>query len=388
MASSPNISHRIPTIVILTILAIFGLDALLLQLERNGWMDMSRSITQDPLPRFLPDTNRLIVKQYTGIGLLDEFFAFSNIVWATVTDGSRPEVSLFMICFGGQLIATFMVFVIEAQRTVGWSPIVLNGAVWLWVVQSVGFGFIAPVYYVVHLLLTSKTSWAQSVHVRDYLSLHTVVPSFLLGYFVPCIFLVYPFSNHNVRQWSNAVWAMAPFYIFILQTVFTGLLKRLSVGQDANRSKVVLEKAALRHAYGFAWNIAVVSQMATYAVLIAAGAFPSLFPKGIARSFTAEKVFIPDAAPHSYEPMSSAGAAMHNFLIYDFATGSVAGLIWGLQQLLEVKPELKSGEERTNLVRGVVTSVLLSGPGGALIALMQHRDESVLSAEAKAEKTK
>ncbi|KAM0228016.1 hypothetical protein ACHAPO_011041 [Fusarium lateritium] len=388
MASSPNISHRIPTIVILTILAIFGLDALLLQLERNGWMDMSRSITQDPLPRFLPDTNRLIVKQYTGIGLLDEFFAFSNIVWATVTDGSRPEVSLFMICFGGQLIATFMVFVIEAQRTVGWSPIVLNGAVWLWVVQSVGFGFIAPVYYVVHLLLTSKASWAQSVHVRDYLSLHTVVPSFLLGYFVPCIFLVYPFSNHNVRQWSNAVWAMAPFYIFILQTVFTGLLKRLSVGQDANRSKVVLEKAALRHAYGFAWNIAVVSQMATYAVLIAAGAFPGLFPKGIARSFTAEKVFIPDAAPHSYEPMSSAGAAMHNFLIYDFATGSVAGLIWGLQQLLEVKPELKSGEERTNLVRGVVTSVLLSGPGGALIALMQHRDESVLSAEAKAEKTK
>jgi hypothetical protein len=99
-----------------------------------------------------------------------------------------------------------------------------------------------------------------------------------------------------------------------------------------------------------------------------------------------KKVFVPDAAPHSYEPMSSAAAAMHNFLIYDFATGSVAALIWALHQLLEVRPELKAGEERTNLARGVLTSVLLSGPGGAVIALMQHRDESVLSAEAKAEK--
>jgi hypothetical protein len=253
-------------------------------------------------------------------------------------------------------------------------------------VQSVGFGFIAPLYYIVHLLLTSKASYSQSVHVRDYLSLHTVVPSFLLGYIVPCIFMAYPFSNYNVRQWANAVWAMAPFYIFILQVVFTGLLKRLSVGQDANKSRVVLEKAALRHAYGFAWNIAVVSQMTTYAVLIAASIAPGLFPDGLAASFTTDKVFGPDAAPHSYKPMSSAAAAMHNFLIYDFTTGSIAGLIWGLQQLLEVKPELKAGEERANLARGVVKSLLLAGPGGALVALMQHRDESVLSAEAKSEK--
>lgn len=263
-----------------------------------------------------------------------------------------------------------------------------SGAVWLWVIQSLGFGFVAPLYYVVHLLLTSKASWSQSVHVRDYLSLHTVVPSILLGYIVPCIFMAYPFSNYNVRQWSNAVWSMAPFYIFILQIVFTGLLKRLSVGQDAYKPKVVLDKAALRHAYGFAWNIAVVSQMTTYAVLIAASVLPGIFPNGLARSFTVSKVFAPGAPPHSYEPMSSAAVAMHNFLIYDFATGSVAGLVWGLQQLLEVKPELKVGEERANLARGVVKSVLLSGPGGALIALMQHRDESVLSAEAKAEKTK
>jgi hypothetical protein len=68
------------------------------------------------------------------------------------------------------------------------------------------------------------------------------------------------------------------------------------------------------------------------------------------------------------------------------AAGSLAGLVWAVYQLLEVKPELKVGEERMGLVRGVVRSLLLSGPGGALVAVMQHRDESVLSAEAKSGK--
>jgi hypothetical protein len=126
MASSPTLSNRIPPILILTILAIFGLDALILQLNRNGYAAMFSSIIRDPLPRFLPDTDRLLVKQYIGFKPLDYFFVLGNVFWANVTDGSRPELSLFMFCFGGQLIAMFMVFIIEGQRTVGLAPVVLK----------------------------------------------------------------------------------------------------------------------------------------------------------------------------------------------------------------------------------------------------------------------
>ena len=107
MASSPTLSKRIPPILILSVLTIFGLDALLLQLNRNGYMDM-------------------LLKQYTGFKPLDDFFAMSNVIWANVTDGSSPELSLFTFCFGGQLIATFMVFIIEGSRTVGLAPVVLK----------------------------------------------------------------------------------------------------------------------------------------------------------------------------------------------------------------------------------------------------------------------
>jgi hypothetical protein len=124
--TAPSLSSRIPTLILLSILTIFGFDALILQLDRNGYTSMLKSITHDPLPRFLPDTNRLLLKQYTGIGPVDDFFAFSNVMWANVTDGSRPELSLFTFCFGAQLIAVFVVFLIEAQRVLAWSPVVLK----------------------------------------------------------------------------------------------------------------------------------------------------------------------------------------------------------------------------------------------------------------------
>ncbi|KAF5018550.1 hypothetical protein F66182_9463 [Fusarium sp. NRRL 66182] len=379
-------STRIIPITLLAILSLVGLDALLLQLSRNGYSQMANAIVDDPNPRFLPDTNRLLLRRYVGIPALDDFFALSNVIWANVTDGSRPEVSLFAFMFGGQCISLFSIFMVESLRTVGWSSLVLNPVVWGLAAQTLGFGFVGPLFFLAHLVWTAKATRSQSVHLGDHTALHTVVAAFGLGYILPSLFMVYPFSDHRVRQWSNAIWAVCPVFIFAAQAVFANLLRRLSVGQNAATPKVMLDKAALSYAYGFAWNVAVVGQMTTYAVLIAASVFPSAFPTGVAESLTMNNVFVPDAAPHSYRHMTSAASAIHNFLIYDLGIGSTAALIWALQLLLEARPELAVGEERTELVRGVVTSVLLSGPLGAVAALMQHRDESVLSAEAKAGK--
>ncbi|KAJ3499934.1 hypothetical protein NM208_g17259 [Fusarium decemcellulare] len=276
---------------------------------------------------------------------------------------------------------------IESKRVVGLSWLVFNPIVWGLLLQMIGFGFVMPLFLVVHLLYTSKTSWSQAVHVRDPTSLHTVVPAFLLGYLLTSVLFVYPFSEGNVRQWSCVIWTVFPLNVIVLQTLFTNIVKRTSIGQDTWTPKTKLDRAALSHAYGFAWNVAVTGQMCTYAVLIAANIFPSIFPDGIAKTLTIENVFLPDAVPHSNRPMTDPASAMHNFLIYDLYGGSVATLIWAVHLLLQVRPELKSGAERAGLARGVITSILLSGPGGAVIALMQHRDDSVLTAEAKTEKS-
>lgn len=252
--------------------------------------------------------------------------------------------------------------------------------------QTFGFGFIMPLFLIVHLLWTSNVTRSQAVYLRDPTSLHTVVPVFLLGYVLLCGLLAFPFPDDNLRQWLNLIWTWFPLHVFVLQTLFTSVLKRTSIGQDAFTPKVTLQREALSYAYGFAWNVAVMGQMCTYAVLIAANMFPSVFPQGVAARLTLARVFIPDA-PHTYTPMKDTGSAMHNFFHYDLYVGSISALIWAVHLLLQVRPELSSGEERTNLARGVATSFLLSGPGGAVVALMQNRDDVVLVAEAKAEKS-
>ncbi|KAL6359858.1 hypothetical protein LRP88_07284 [Fusarium phalaenopsidis] len=362
-SSSSGLSGRIiPIIITLSILSIFAFDALLIQLDRNGYSALLNEILDDPNPRFLPGSERLLLRHYTGVPWLDRGFALSNLIWANVVDGSRPELSLFAFCFGAHPI------------------------IWGMLMQAFGFGFIMPLFAVVHLLWTSNVTRSQTVYLRDHTSLHTVVPVFLLGYVLLCGLLAFPFPDDNLRQWLNVIWTWFPLHVVVLQTLFAGLVKRMSIGQDTFTPKVKLDREALSYAYGFAWNVAVMGQMCTYAVLIAANMFPGVFPQGVARSLTLERVFIPDA-PHTYTPMKDTGSAMHNFFNYDLYIGSISGLIWAVHLLLQVRPELSSGEERTNLARGVATSLLLSGPGGALVALMQHRDDVVLIAEAKADKS-
>ncbi|KAF4984723.1 hypothetical protein FZEAL_164 [Fusarium zealandicum] len=386
-SSPPGPSGRTIPIILLGILSLLALDALMLQLNRSGYSDFLIEILDDPNPRFLPGSERLLLRRYSGVPALDRFFALWNVVWANVADGSRPQLSLFAFCFGAQMVSFFSVLMVESQRVAGWSGLVLNPLVWGLAMQFLGFGFIAPLYFIVHLVWTSRSSWSENVHLQDPACLRTMRPAFLLGYILPCALIAYPFPQHDMRQWINVIWAVFPIYVLASQTLFTNLLKRMSVGQNAWAPKVQLDKDALSHAYGFAWNVAVVGQMTTYAVLIAANIFPGAFPDGVARSLTMSKVFVPDA-PHSYKPMTDAASAMHNFFIYDLYIGSAAALIWAAHLLLQIRPELSSGEERANLARGVLTSILLSGPGGALVALLQHRDDTVLTAEAKADKSK
>lgn len=385
-SSSSGLSGRIIPILTLSILSIFAFDALLIQLDRNGYSALLNEILDDPNPRFLPGSERLLLRRYTGVPWLDRGFALSNLIWANVVDGSRPELSLFAFCFGAQLLPFFLVVMIESQRVVGWSRLVFNPIIWGMLMQAFGFGFIMPLFAVVHLLWTSNVTRSKTVYLRDHTSLHTVVPVFLLGYVLLCGLLAFPFPDDNLRQWLNVIWTWFPLHVIVLQTLFAGLVKRMSIGQDTFTPKVKLDREALSYAYGFAWNVAVIGQMCTYAVLIAANIFPGVFPHGVAKRLTLERVFIPDA-PHTYTPMKDTGSAMHNFFNYDLYIGSISALIWAVHLLLQVRPELSSGEERTNLARGVATSFLLSGPGGALVALMQHRDDVVLIAEAKADKS-
>jgi hypothetical protein len=109
-------------LALITALFVFGVDALHLQIHRNGYIDSIRPLLVDE-PRFLPGSENLILRRYTGVWALDHFFATCNVVWANVFDLSRPEFTLFAFCFGGQLVPFFIVVMIEGQRMARLSPL-------------------------------------------------------------------------------------------------------------------------------------------------------------------------------------------------------------------------------------------------------------------------
>lgn len=117
---------QILPITLLALLSIIAFDVLILQLERNGYSTFLADILDDPLPRFLPGSDRLLVRKFVNVPVVDRFLATWSLVWANVSDGSRPEFSLLSFYFGGQLVSFLSVVMIESSRTVGLSGLVFK----------------------------------------------------------------------------------------------------------------------------------------------------------------------------------------------------------------------------------------------------------------------
>lgn len=256
---------------------------------------------------------------------------------------------------------------------------------WGMLMQAFGFGVIAPIFFLLHIFISSQSSLPETVRLRDPFSLYSVIPAFGLGYFVLSGLMAYPFPT-TIHQILTVVWQAFPVFVAVIQWLFSNVAKRTSPG-GANVSGPQRDRSALDHAYSFAWNVAVAGQMTTIMVIVATVVFPSIFPEGFAARFTLSSVFTPSTF-HSSEYMTSPAVVMHDFFVYDFYAGSAAALVWGVYLLSQVQPELASSEEQIKLAKGVINSTLFAGPGGALVALLQHRDEIVLVNEAKAEKSK
>lgn len=246
---------------------------------------------------------------------------------------------------------------------------------WGLAVQAVGFGVIMPIYCTLHLLLTANRPVLDAVLLRDHVQLRTVIPAFGLGYYLLSALMSYPFDDAGLRQILNAAWQGFPLHVVVLQLMFAFVTKRLSIGADANTPHAQLDRRALGSAYRFALIAGTLTQWLTYYVTFTSAIYSHLFPGDLAQSFTPDKVFLPGAL-HSSAPMKSAGAAIHDFLIYDQLAGSVAALLWATT--LAGRSAKVSMSVAT--VVGVLRNCVLVGPGGAVVMMMMQRDDSVLSA--------
>lgn len=108
--------------LLLMLIFVLAIDSMWGLILRNGYYDALVYI-RDVGPHILPGSNTPIQEEYTGLGLLDYWLTVLQTVFANVTDGTAPHLSLYAFQFAGQLIPVLAVLLVEGMREGNKAPI-------------------------------------------------------------------------------------------------------------------------------------------------------------------------------------------------------------------------------------------------------------------------
>ena len=110
--------HRVRGFAVpaLTAIGVFGLNSMFGQIYRNGYIGQLGEVLASPKP-VLPGSQAPLLTRYLGLSPVDRLLTIATVLWANVTDGSAPELSLYAFQFGGQLVPIFLTIMVEGSRS-------------------------------------------------------------------------------------------------------------------------------------------------------------------------------------------------------------------------------------------------------------------------------
>ena len=109
-----HLENHVPVLLLLLLCAA-AYDSVWGFIFRNGYYDALVRLREFG-PHVLPGSNTPLQQHYTGLGLLDYWLTVLQAVFANVTDGSAPKLSLYAFQFAGQLVPILTVLVVESYR--------------------------------------------------------------------------------------------------------------------------------------------------------------------------------------------------------------------------------------------------------------------------------
>jgi len=238
-----------------------------------------------------------------------------------------------------------------------------------------------PIFALVHIFIsTAATNNKEAIRPRYLapLDLRVIIPSFGIGYFLLCFLFAYPFSSGVVRQWCGAFWQGFPQFVVFIQYILIKLLLSASPSSKSAKARSLYDdNKALSKVYNFSFNIAAATQLFTFAVLFGVKLFPSLFPHWAPETLTFNNVFNPGPF-YGSRPMKSMASAMQTWFLYDQISGSAAALLWGSYLYFGSKTTGVTWRDRAWLAWDLSRWCAVAGAGGALVQLLQRRDEALL----------
>lgn len=109
----PNIIYVV--VVLHTIIYLIGLQGMYGLVFCNRYCSALANILSNG-PLVLRGSNNPILTHFIGFVPMDKTLTLAGIMWGNVTDGSSPQLSLYMFHFAGQLVSIVTILEVESMR--------------------------------------------------------------------------------------------------------------------------------------------------------------------------------------------------------------------------------------------------------------------------------
>ncbi|KAI1769908.1 hypothetical protein F4818DRAFT_308222 [Hypoxylon cercidicola] len=395
-------------VVSLLFIYMFGANALYGLLFRNGYYHALLRL-RDEGPHYLPGSSNEVLARYTGIGYLDNLLTLASVMFANVTDGSSPQLSLYAFHFGGQYLAILVVITIEGLRSGNQSNPLRFFSIWGCLMQIASYGCTMPLYAMIHLTTSPAAEEAgpallEAIQTIDSLELSVLPQALVVGYVIPAVLMCVPLFSNPIHQWFGGLWQGSPLWSMLLQKLLAFRLRRQIQSHDIrNHGKIqqlsskesptrysqslvslarTKERKLLAKAYLFAFIWCVLSQTIPLVLIALVRLHPSAFPPQLYEAWTIINVFVPPPF-WSTKEMQSMATGMHDFFLYDQYVGSTAAIVWSTALYVnsrEMPMKMKSWAKLAFVIAALSVS---AGPAGAVVWLMWERDRVLLSVPRK-----
>ncbi|OAL38592.1 hypothetical protein AYO20_02242 [Fonsecaea nubica] len=342
----------------------------------------------------IPGPTSAPMKQtYTGIGPIDKQLTVLVSFFYTAIDGNRADVSLSFLYLGGQVLAAWVLIMVEGLRNGNRGSFLLTATTLLGLgVAIVGYACVAPLWFALHLWTSPTVSKP-----KDY-QLYVDVPikiaiapiSILVGFGLPSLLMCLPaptIVSFETKQTWTGIQQGWSIWIGLTQLILTTLA--LNVDQRASilteNDKRSKSARYLRLAYAFAIMSSAGSHLAALSLSSLAYLFPVLFSSTYLPQLQPARIFVP-VVPFGQPQVKVLADGALWFLQWDIVVGVSASLLWGLT-LRDAGRNGKAtvGQAFFSLIKTIVTAGLL-GPCGAAAVAVWTRDELILGRSNAGEK--
>ncbi|KAL5320012.1 hypothetical protein ACEPPN_013071 [Leptodophora sp. 'Broadleaf-Isolate-01'] len=298
-------------------------------------------------------------------------------------DGLHPDLSMAGILFAGAWASSWILIVLESFRKCNKWRLISFVSIWGIFQFNHSNALITPLWLALQLITSPSAIRPTTEDILiDPIHLLVLPASFVLGYVVPLVPVMLPFSLISVelKQTAMGWYQQWPLWIAMCHYILATLLRLTSSSLKFADQKNLL--TLYRSVYIFALAFAALSHLPVMVVSFTASIWPSLFNDKYVHLLQPAHLLVP------MNPFSGVKAAdliqgMFWLIQWDYFGGYLAPVVWALVLHRRADSMFRRGSPWGYYLKRASFYFLIAGPIGIAVGMVWERDEILLNVERK-----